>query len=61
MNDGMGIENHGINVDELTGSFATVPLPIGLPVVVTEVRLADGSTLEHWITGAMNGVDGACG
>ena len=60
MNDGAGVENHGVNVDNLPGTFATQPLPDGLSVVVTEVRLADGSTLEYWITGSMNGVDGSC-
>lgn len=60
MNDGQGVENHGVNVDNLPGTFATQPLPVDSRVVVTEVRLADGSTLEYWITGSMNGVDGSC-
>lgn len=60
MNTGEGVENHGINVDELPGTFATQPLPVDSRVVVTEVRLADGSTLEYWFTDSMNGVDGSC-
>ena len=60
MNDGEGVENHGVDVDNLPGTFATQPLPVGSRVVVTEVRFADGNNLEYWITGSMNGVDGSC-
>lgn len=58
-NDGAGVEGHGVDVGNLPGDFATKPVPNGWPVLVTEVRLADGSEIEYWFE-RMNGIDGTC-
>jgi hypothetical protein len=66
-NDGLALEGHGINVDNLPGSYATQPVPLGLVWPVTEVRYqvfdedVDGMAdrREFWFS-YVNGIDGEC-
>lgn len=59
MNGFQGVQGSGINVDNLPGTFKPVPCPDGQIVLMTVVRLADGTGYEYWFHFAGN-VDGSC-
>ncbi len=57
-----GRQGDGIDVANLTGSFAFYPIQPNTPVIVRLVTVADDGSAEYWIVGAgmPNGVDGGC-
>lgn len=61
LNNGSGVEGHGVNIDTLPAGFAIKPIPVGTPVFAEPV-VVEGSpnTLEWWIT-AVSPIDGECG
>ena len=58
-NGSSGLMGNGVDDDNLVGTFAAQPIPVGTRVLVSSVILADG-TAEDWIVGMPNGIDGAC-
>lgn len=61
INDGSGVEGHGVDIDGLPGTFGIQPIPVGTPVFAQPVISRDSiDILEWWIT-AVSPIDGACG
>lgn len=58
-NSGAGVEGHGVDVDNLTGTFETKPIRGGRVVTLRGPFLA--TTNAAWIFEATNAVDGDCG
>ncbi|MBT8200076.1 MAG: hypothetical protein KJO36_06130 [Acidimicrobiia bacterium] len=59
MNDGVGIEGNGIDVDTLNEGFSLQPAPIGLMVEMTLVRVQTTDQMEPWFS-FPNQIDGMC-
>ncbi len=58
-NTSSGLQMSGVDDDNLVGTYAHQPLPVGRKVRIKTHTLTDG-TKEFWIIGADNGIDGAC-
>ena len=60
INGPSGILGNGVDTANLPGTFEPQPVPIGSPVIVTEVTLQDGvATKEGWFE-RVTGPDGGC-
>lgn len=59
INSSSGVQGTGVNLDNLPGTFAHQPIPIGTPVEVTEERVQSTGEIEYWFA-PMNGIDGQC-
>ena len=58
-NGASGTMGNGVSTANLVGTYAHVAIPQGTRVTIKTVIVTDG-TVEYWIIGMPNGVDGAC-
>ena len=59
MNSGVGVQGNGVDVDNLTGTFALQPCPVGNIVRIDAYSVGTSGAVEYWFE-YQNGVDGEC-
>lgn len=60
INDGSGVEGHGVDIDNLPTGFEIKPIPTGTPVFAQPaIASSSPNILEWWIT-AVSPIDGEC-
>jgi hypothetical protein len=59
VNSGAGVQGNGIDLANLSGTFAIKPIPTDKAIVKLEGPINDG-TNDLWVFSAPNGVDGQC-
>ena len=58
-NSGVGVQMNGVDIENLTGTFALQPCPVGALVMVYVTRLSGSNVPEYWFQ-YPSGVDGEC-